>query len=47
MRTRCSHPRGGVDRCRYCHRRTCADCHHSPQHLAACPDTARRETRRR
>lgn len=45
MRARCSHP-SGSEPCRYCRRRTCANCHHDQAHLSACPDTQRRETGR-
>jgi hypothetical protein len=45
VKARCSHP-GGSEPCRYCRRRTCANCHHSEAHLSVCPETARRETGR-
>lgn len=42
---RCHHPQGGAERCRYCQRTTCPDCHHAPEHLNRCEPTRRREVR--
>lgn len=42
---RCSHSIGGAMRCHYCGWKTCAICHHGPQHLKQCSETKLRETR--
>jgi len=42
----CRHD-AGAEPCRYCQRNTCATCHHGADHLRTCPETARRETRKR